>query len=88
MKAIIESFRPELTGSGLARQASNLLLVQPLFTDWVAPAITCWPREPSRSSRHGLAWSYNAWLPITEHVVMRPLARSAMYALRWAPTDL
>ena len=32
MKAIIESFRPELTGSGLARQASNLLLVQPLFT--------------------------------------------------------
>ena len=32
MKAIIESFRPELTGSGLARQASNLLLVQPPFT--------------------------------------------------------
>jgi uncharacterized protein (DUF2236 family) len=89
MKAIIESFRPELTGSGLARQASNLLLVQPPFTGL------------GRAGYHLLAAGavsiLPAWarvelllpaLPITEHVVMRPLAHSAMYALRWALTDL
>jgi uncharacterized protein (DUF2236 family) len=93
LTAIIESYRPELTGSGLARQASNLLLVQPPFTGL------------ARAGYHllaaGAVSTLPAWarvelllptLPITERVVMRPLARSALRTLRWAleppPDDL
>jgi uncharacterized protein (DUF2236 family) len=82
---IIESYQQELTGSGLARQASNLLLVKPPFTGL--------GRTGYRMLAAGAVSTLPAWarvelllpaFPITEHVVMRPLARSAMYALRWA----
>ena len=82
---IMESYRPELSGSGYAREASNLLLVQPPFAGM------------ARAGYHMLAGgavsTLPAWarvellvpaLPVTERLLMRPLARSAMRALRWA----
>ena len=82
---IVESYRPELSGSGYAREASNLLLVQPPFAGL------------ARAGYHVLAGgavsTLPAWarvellvpaLPVTERLLMQPLARSAMRALRWA----
>ena len=88
LTAILESYRPELTGSGPAREASSLLLVRPPFTGF------------TRAGYHLLAASavsiLPTWartqlllpaLPITELALIRPLGRSAMYTLRWALTD-
>jgi uncharacterized protein (DUF2236 family) len=85
---IMESYRPELSGSGPAREASNLLLVHPPFTGL------------ARAGYHLLAASavsiLPTWaraelllpaLPITERALVRPLGCSAMYALRWALAD-
>jgi uncharacterized protein (DUF2236 family) len=82
---IMERYRPELSGSGRAREASSLLLVHPPFTGL------------ARAGYHLLAASavsiLPTWaraelllpaLPITEHALVRPLGRSAIYALRWA----
>jgi uncharacterized protein (DUF2236 family) len=82
---IMERYRPELSGSGPAREASSLLLVHPPFTGL------------ARAGYHLLAASavsiLPTWaraelllpaLPITEHALVRPLGRSAIYALRWA----
>jgi uncharacterized protein (DUF2236 family) len=81
---IMESYRPELSGSGPARQASDLLLVHPPFTGL------------ARAGYHllaaGAVSTLPAWarvelllpaLPVTERVLMRPLASSAIHALRW-----
>jgi uncharacterized protein (DUF2236 family) len=82
---VMESYRPELSGSGHARRASNLLLVQPPFAGLA--------RAGYHMLAAGAVSTLPAWaraelrlptLPITERVVMRPLARSAMRALRWA----
>jgi uncharacterized protein (DUF2236 family) len=88
LTGIMECYRSELTGSGPAREASSLLLVHPPFAGL------------SRAGYHLLAAgaisTLPAWarvelllpvLPVTERVLMRPLARSAMYALRWALSD-
>jgi uncharacterized protein (DUF2236 family) len=88
LTATLESYRPELSGNGLAREASSLLLVRPPFTGL------------SRAGYHLLAASavsiLPSWartqlllpaLPITERALVRPLGRSAMYTLRWALTD-
>ena len=85
LTAIMESYRPELSGSGHAREASNLLIVSPPFTGL------------TRVAYHLLAASavsiLPTWartelllpaLPVTERALIRPLGRSAMYALRWA----
>jgi uncharacterized protein (DUF2236 family) len=85
---IMESYRPELSGSGLARQATNLLLVQPPFTGL------------ARAGYHVLAAgaisTLPAWarvelrlptLPLAERVLMKPLAGTAMRALRWALSE-
>ena len=85
LSAIMESYRPELSGSGHAREASNLLIVNPPFTGF------------TRVAYHLLAASavsiLPAWartelllpaLPVTERALIRPLGRSAMHALRWA----
>jgi uncharacterized protein (DUF2236 family) len=90
---VMESYRPELSGSGQARRASNLLLVQPPFAGLA--------RAGYHMLAAGAVSTLPAWarvelrlptLPVTERVVMRPLARSAMRALRWAleppPADL
>jgi uncharacterized protein (DUF2236 family) len=81
---IMESYRPELSGSGPARQASDLLLVHPPFTGL------------ARAGYHllaaGAVSTLPAWarvelllpaLPVAERVLMRPLASSAIHALRW-----
>lgn len=88
LNATLESYRPELSGSGPAREASSLLLVRPPFTGF------------TRAGYHLLAASavsiLPSWartqlllpaLPITERALIRPLGRSAMYTLRWALTD-
>lgn len=90
---VMGSYRPELSGSGHARRASNLLLVQPPFAGLA--------RAGYHMLAAGAVSTLPAWarvelrlptLPVTERVVMRPLARSAMRALRWAleqpPADL
>ncbi len=90
---VMESYRPELSGSGQARRASNLLLVQPPFAGLA--------RAGYHMLAAGAVSTLPAWarvelrlptLPVTERVVMRPLARSAVRALRWAleppPADL
>jgi hypothetical protein len=84
----MESYRPELSGSGPAQDASNLLLLHPPFSGF------------TRAGYHVLAgsavsmlpsWARRALflpaLPITERALIRPLGRSAMYALRWALAD-
>ena len=89
---IMEGYRPELSGSGPAREASSLLLVHPPFTGLAragyhllaASAVSILPTW-ARTELHLPA------LPITERALVRPLGRSAMYALRWAlepPIDL
>jgi uncharacterized protein (DUF2236 family) len=88
LNASLQSYRPELTGSGPAREASSLLLVRPPFAGL------------ARAGYHLLAASavsiLPTWartelllpaLPITERALIRPLGHSAMYALRWALTD-
>lgn len=85
---IMEGYRPELSGAGLAREASSLLLLHPPFAG------------PARAGYHllaaGAVSTLPAWarlelllpaLPVTERVLMRPLARSAMRALRWALSE-
>jgi uncharacterized protein (DUF2236 family) len=90
---VMESYRPELTGSGHAQRASNLLLVKPPFAGLAragyhmlaAGAVSTLPEWARVELRLPM-------LPVTELLVMRPLARSAMRALRWAleppPADL
>ena len=85
LTAIMESYRPELSGSGHAREASNLLIVNPPFTGitrvayhlLAANAVSILP-----------AWARTELLlpalPVTERALIRPLGRSAMHALRWA----
>ncbi len=85
LTAIMESYRPELSGSGHAREASNLLIVNPPFTGFTrvayhllaANAVSILP-----------AWARTELLlpalPVTERALIRPLGRSAMHALRWA----
>jgi uncharacterized protein (DUF2236 family) len=90
---ILENYRPELSGAGHAREASSLLLVHPPFAGLA--------RVGYHLLAAGAVATLPAWarvelllptLPITERVLMRPLARSAMRALRWAleppPADL
>jgi uncharacterized protein (DUF2236 family) len=85
---IMESYRPELSGSGPAREASSLLLHHPPFTGL--------PRAGYHLLAAGAVSTLPAWarvelllpaLPITERVLMRPLALSAIRALRWALSD-
>jgi uncharacterized protein (DUF2236 family) len=86
---IMEGYQPELSGSGPARVASSLLLVHPPFTGL------------ARAGYHllaaGAVSTLPAWarvelrvptLPVTERILMRPLAHSAMRTLRWALSDL
>jgi uncharacterized protein (DUF2236 family) len=89
LMSIIDSYRPELSGSSqAAREASDLLLVHPPFAG------------VTRAAYHVLAASavsiVPAWarrelrlpaLPITERALIRPLGRSAMQTLRWALSE-
>jgi uncharacterized protein (DUF2236 family) len=88
LKLIMESYRPELSGSGSAREASNLLLVDPPFNGLTragyyllaASAVSILPTW----ARVELMLPA---LPVTERALVRPLGRSATYALRWALSE-
>jgi uncharacterized protein (DUF2236 family) len=86
---IMEGYRPELSGSGPAREASSLLLVHPPFTGLAragyhllaagaVSTLPVWARVELRVPT----------FPVTERILMRPLAHSAMRTLRWALSDL
>jgi uncharacterized protein (DUF2236 family) len=88
LTSTIESYRPELSGSGSAREATSLLLLHPPFTGFTragyhvlaAGAVSIlppWARTELRLPA----------LPVTERAVIRPLSRSAMRTLRWALSD-
>jgi uncharacterized protein (DUF2236 family) len=88
LTSTLESYLPELSGSGAAREASSLLLLHPPFTGFTragyhvlaAGAVSIlppWARTELRLPA----------LPVTERAVIRPLSRSAMRTLRWALSD-
>jgi uncharacterized protein (DUF2236 family) len=88
LTSTLESYLPELSGSGAAREASSLLLLHPPFTGFTragyhvlaAGAVSIlppWARAELRLPA----------LPVTERAVIRPLSRSAMRTLRWALSD-
>jgi uncharacterized protein (DUF2236 family) len=87
LRTILDSYRPELSGSGPARQASNLLvhppvtgLARPGYYLLAASAVStlpAWARTELRLPA----------LPITERTVIRPLGRSALHTLRWALSE-
>jgi uncharacterized protein (DUF2236 family) len=88
LSLIMEGYRPELSGSGDAREASDLLLVHPPFTGitragygvLAASAVSilpAWARVELRLPA----------LPITERALIRPMGRYAMRALSWALSD-
>jgi len=88
LTSTLESYLPELSGSGAAREASSLLLLHPPFTGFTragyhvlaAGAVSIlppWARTELRLPA----------LPVTERAVIRPLSRSAMRTLRCALSD-
>ena len=89
LTSIMDSYRPELRGTGpAAREAASLLLVHPPFSGFTragyhllaAGAVSTlppWARTELRLPA----------LPVTERTVIRPLGRSAMRTLRWALSD-
>ena len=88
LNSILESYRPELTGSGPVREASSLLLVRPPFAGLTRAgyhilAVSAVSSLPTWARTELLLPAF----PITERALIRPLGRSAMYALRWALTE-
>ena len=89
LTSIIDSYRPELSGTGpAAREATSLLLVHPPFSGFTragyhvlaAGAVSTlppWARTELRLPA----------LPVTERTLIKPLGRSAMRTLRWALSD-
>jgi len=88
LTSIMAGYLSEVSGSGAAREASDLLLVHPPFTGL------------TRAGYHVLAagavsilppWARMELqlpaLPITERALIRPLGRSAMHTLRWALSE-
>lgn len=89
LDAVIEGYRPVLTGSEPAREATELLLYDPPLA---GPA-----RLGYRVLAAGAVSTLPPWartqlrlptLPVTDRAVVRPLARSAVLTLRWALTGL
>jgi len=88
LTSVMDGYLPELSGSGAAREASDLLLVHPPFAGLTragyhllaASAVSIlppWARTELRLPA----------LPITERALIRPLGRSAMHTLRWALSE-
>jgi uncharacterized protein (DUF2236 family) len=85
VRAGIEAYRPELAGTAEARDAARFLLVhaplplpaRPGYAALAAGAVAMlprWARLPLRLP----------WLPVTEHLVSRPIGGAATSAIRWA----
>jgi uncharacterized protein (DUF2236 family) len=87
LRTILDSYRPELRGSGPARQASHLLVHPPvtgmaragyyLLAASAVSTLPAWARTELRLPA----------LPITELALIRPLGRSALHTLRWALSE-
>jgi uncharacterized protein (DUF2236 family) len=81
----IESYRPELASTPEARDAARFLLVHPPlplaarpgYAALAAGAVAMLPRWARRPLRL-------PWLPVTEHLVGRPLGGAATSVVRWA----
>jgi uncharacterized protein (DUF2236 family) len=81
----IEAYRPELAGTPEAREAARFLLVHPPlplaarpgYAALAAGAVAMLPRWARRPLRL-------PWLPVTEHLVGRPLGGAATAVVRWA----
>jgi uncharacterized protein (DUF2236 family) len=85
LRAVIEAYRPELVGTPAAREAARFLLVDPPlplaarpgYAALAAGAVAMLPRWARRPLRL-------PWLPVTEHVLGRPLGGAATAVVRWA----
>ncbi|HEY7718519.1 MAG TPA: oxygenase MpaB family protein [Pedococcus sp.] len=85
----IAAYRPELAGTPEARAAARFLLVHPPlpaaarpgYAALAAGAVAMLPRW-ARLPLH------LPWLPVTEHLVSRPLGGLATSAVRWAMHDV
>jgi uncharacterized protein (DUF2236 family) len=87
LTTIMDSYRPELNGSGPGREASNLLIHPPVtglalagYYPLAASAVSIlppWARIELRLPA----------LPITERALIRPLGHSALRTLRWALSE-
>jgi uncharacterized protein (DUF2236 family) len=85
----IAAYRPELAGTPEARAAARFLLVHPPlpaaarpgYAALAAGAVAMLPRW-ARLPLH------LPWLPVTEHLVSRPLGGLATSAVRWAMRDV
>lgn len=81
----LESYRPELASTPEAREAARFLLVHPPlplaarpgYAALAAGAVAMLPRWARRPLRL-------PWLPVTEHLVGRPLGGAATSVVRWA----
>lgn len=88
LTSIMAGYLSEVSGSGAAREASDLLLVHPPFTGLTragyhvlaAGAVSILPPWARMELRLPA-------LPITERALIRPLGRSAMHTLRWALSE-
>ena len=85
LDAVLTSFRPELSGSRQAQEAADLLLRDPPLP---APAKVGYAALAAGAVSILPPWIRTELriptLPITDRVVARPLARSALSAIRWA----
>jgi len=88
LRAVLDQYRPELKGTPEAFEAARFLLLQPPLT-WsnkigyaalAAGAVALLPPWARRMLRLPV-------LPITDRLVARPLAASAVRAVRWAMDD-
>ena len=88
LTSIMAGYLSEVSGSGAAREASDLLRVHPPFTGLTragyhvlaAGAVSILPPWARMELRLPA-------LPITERALIRPLGRSAMHTLRWALSE-
>ena len=85
LEAVLRNFRPELTGSEQAQEAAHLLLRNPPlphpakvgYAALAAGAVSLLP--PWVRTELGIPT-----LPVADRLVARPLAKSALSAIRWA----
>jgi uncharacterized protein (DUF2236 family) len=85
LEAVLREFRPELHGSGPAQEAAHLLLRNPPlphpakvgYAALAAGAVSLLP--PWVRTELGIPT-----LPLADRLVARPLAKSALSAIRWA----